>query len=83
MTAKVNRCARCSRRLRNPRASGADWAVSIATDPQTDLSHVAEIYCPDCTTGTENVQRERTDAAVDYVWFSEEQFQMWPKAASN
>lgn len=80
---KVQRCARCNRRLRNPRGSGADWAVLVVTDQKTSLSRADEFICPGCTTAEENVQRELNDASSDYVWVTPEQFQIWPKSASN
>lgn len=82
MAAKIQRCARCNRRLRNE-ATATDWAVSIVTDHETNLSRVDEVWCDRCQSDDEHVEREIRDAATDYVWITTERFQCWPKAASN
>jgi hypothetical protein len=75
MAAKVRRCARCDRRLRK---SGADWTCWIKIDPSDGLGTVPEVYCPDCTTTEEHLQREVNDATVDYRWLGE-RLAMYPK----
>lgn len=74
MAAKIKRCARCNRRLR----SGADWAVSMTDFDDHSYGVVAEIWCPDCTTPEEHIQREINDATVDYIW-SGDRVAMYPK----
>jgi hypothetical protein len=75
MAAKVRRCGRCSRRLRN---FGADWAVALDLDLDDHLRTVAEVWCPECTTSEEHIQREINDATTDYRWIGDK-VAMWPK----
>jgi hypothetical protein len=66
MAAKVKRCARCDRRMRN----GVEWACGMDIDEE-GLGTVAEFYCPDCTTAAEHTQREINDATTTYVWYGD------------
>ena len=81
MAEKVKRCARCNRRLRNT-ATATDWAVALAPDGDTNFKVVEEIWCPDCTSSDEHLEREINDATVDYLWRGD-RILMWPKAAST
>jgi hypothetical protein len=74
MSTKIKRCTRCNRRLR----SGADWAVSIDSVDDRGYGVVTEVYCPDCTTAEEHIQREINDSTVDYIW-SGDRVAMYPK----
>jgi hypothetical protein len=73
-TAKIQRCSRCGRRLRN---SGADWACFIDFGDDA-LGAVTETYCPKCTTSEEHIRREINDATTDYVWV-DDRVAMFPK----
>ena len=68
MAAKIQRCARCSKRLRN---GGDDWAVAIDISGEDGMGEVAELYCGACTTTAEHIQRQINDATTDYVWYGD------------
>lgn len=74
MAAKVERCARCGRRRR----SGIDWAVEIGDFDDSGFGVADVLYCPECTTTEEHIQREINDATTDYIWRGE-RVAMYPK----
>ena len=76
MAAKVKRCAR---RLRN---KGADWAVAIDDRDEHGFGTVPEVYCPDCTTAEEHIQREINDATSNYIWRGD-RVGLFPKAGPS
>jgi len=69
MAAKVNRRARCDRRMRNA-ATAIEWVCAIDIDDE-DLGTVTEVYCPKCATSEEHLQREINDSTTRYVWFGD------------
>ncbi len=77
MAAKLVRCARCKRRLRS---SVDAWAVAIDDPDDRGFGVVTAVWCPDCTTDEEHIEREINDATSDYVW-SGERVACWPKRA--
>jgi hypothetical protein len=78
--AKVKRCGRCDRRLRNE-GTAADWAVALDPDGASNFKVPTEIWCPSCTSVEEHVQREINDSTVDYLWRGDRVL-MWPKSAA-
>jgi hypothetical protein len=82
MAAKVKRCDRCDRRLRN---AGADWCVEIGNYDADGYGEVMTVVCPDCTTSAEHLQREIGDATTDYRWRGERvaRFPKYPQTALN
>lgn len=77
MAAKIQRCARCDRRVR----SGSDWAVSIGDRDREGFGVVTEIYCGDCQTLEEGIERAVNDAMADYVWRGD-RVAVWPKRST-
>lgn len=83
MAGRLKRCARCNRRMRNPASSGGDWACSIVhLDGNERVGAVTEVWCPDCITTEEHLQREINDSTTSYTQLGGNLISMWPKATA-
>lgn len=71
MNAKVIRCQRCSRRLRNLAGGGA-WNATFRNGAAVSF------LCPDCQTPQENAEAEIKAATIDYSRARLDQFgRLW------
>ncbi|RPA64895.1 hypothetical protein EF294_07375 [Gordonia oryzae] len=59
MSAKIIRCSRCRRRLRNP-ATDTAWNVTV------ERGQIVGHLCPDCQTPEENAEAEINLATLEY-----------------
>jgi hypothetical protein len=72
--AKVEKCARCGRRLRNDN-SGWTFAVDVHRD---DSAEVVEPRCPDCTTDQEAFQVEVNNSIFQSARAIDGRLLIWP-----
>ncbi|MGV0159889.1 hypothetical protein ACRU3B_10675 [Mycobacterium colombiense] len=60
MAAKVHRCGRCGKRLRNPNSAKADGWVGMLRE-----GLVAETLCPACTSPLERAESAAHEATME------------------
>lgn len=60
MAAKVQRCHRCGKRLRNPNSTNADGWISVLR-----AGVVMETYCSLCTTPLERAESVMAEATTE------------------
>lgn len=60
MTARVIRCSRCQRKLRNPR-TGDGWNVTVKAGV------VHGYLCPGCQTAEENAEAVINESTTEYL----------------